>query len=119
MAGVSPDAAMVLLELLVSGELWAVGAEELPEVLPICVFCGVTPVVPMAPPDGFCWPAAVAGLAGAVVGGLPCAKAAPAAPRASAARSLEVLFMVMSPEEKPAIPGRKGRVEPDARPQES
>jgi hypothetical protein len=117
MAGVSPDAAMVLLELLlVSGELWAVGAEELPEVLPPCVFCGVTPVLPMGPPDGFCWPAAVAGLGGAVVGGLPCAKAAPAAPRASAAMSLEVLFMVISPEKEPAVPADKGRAGPDARP---
>jgi hypothetical protein len=87
---------MVVLELLlVSGALGAVDGV----VRAAVPLSGVTPVVPIGPPEGFCWPAAVAGLAGAVVGGLPWANAAPAAPSASAARSLEVLFMVVSPEE--------------------
>jgi hypothetical protein len=95
---------MVVPELvLVSLEPCAVGA-ELPEAPPLC---GVTPVVPMGPPEGLCCPAAVAGLAGAVVGGLPWANAAPAAPRANAAMSLEVLFMVVSPEGKPAMPEKE------------
>jgi len=28
------------------------------------LFCGVVPVVPIGPPAGFCWPAAVAGFGG-------------------------------------------------------
>jgi hypothetical protein len=60
------------------------------------LFCGVVPVVPIGPPDGFCWPAAVAGFAGAVVGGLPWAKATPAAPTARAAMKLEVRVMLVS-----------------------
>ena len=60
------------------------------------VFCGVVPVVPIGPPAGLCWPAAVAGVAGAVVGGLPWANATLAAPSARAASRLEVRFMVIS-----------------------
>jgi hypothetical protein len=72
------------------GALPEVPPEPEPEAL---LFCGVVPVVPIGPPAGLCWPAAVAGLGDAVVGGFPCAKAVPAAASASAATSLEVLFM--------------------------
>jgi hypothetical protein len=47
--------------------------------------CGVTPVVPIGPPAGLCCPAAVAGLGDEVVGGVPCANAAPAAAAKTAA----------------------------------
>jgi hypothetical protein len=84
---------LLLAEPLMSLEDWAAGAA----VVGAAVFWGVVPVVPMGPPAGLCWPAPVAGFAGAVVGGLPCANATPARPSASAAMKLEVRSMVISP----------------------
>lgn len=84
----------------------------MPEPLDPCVpplmpepelFCVVVPVVPIAPPVGFCVPAAVAGFGDDVVGGVPCAKAAPDAASASAAMRVDVLFML-------GLQGVKGRM---------
>ena len=81
----------LLLPVLMLAELEPLPAVALaPDPL---LFCGMVPVVPIGPPAGFCWPAAVAGLGVAVVGGFPCAKAVPAAATANAATSAEVLFM--------------------------
>jgi hypothetical protein len=79
--------------LVVPAELCGIGA-----VAPDVPDCGMVPVAPIGPPAGLCWPAPVAGFGDAVVGGLPCAKAMPAAPSARAAIKLEVRFMAKSPE---------------------
>jgi hypothetical protein len=82
----------LLLPVLMLPDIGAL-PEDVPEPPEALLFCDAVPVVPIGPPAGLCWPAAVAGLGDAVVGGVPCAKAVPAAASASAVTIVEVLFM--------------------------
>jgi hypothetical protein len=94
MGRVSLDAAMLVVSALLLGVVVVLlgGVDVAAPVL----LWGKVPVVPIEPPAGLCCPAAVAGFAGAVVGGVPCAKAEPASAKAVAARSVERRVMEVS-----------------------